>query len=278
MIKRYIDILNENITELDYYIFDWDDNILMMDTPIYFEKNIGGKWVKKNISAKEFNQIKSKYPKYWENEEWRCDLSKAFVEFQDDGPRGDDALIDDTIHALSHKKYGPSWNTFKNCIIGGNLFAIITTRGHEPETIKRAIEYIIYNELSDIQQDTLIKNLMIYHDAFNEDFEYLIDDYLNNCIFIGVTSNFFVDKFGYNANRNPSKGKKDAVEYTMKHFKKYKDILKVPVKIGFSDDDMINHETIKELFIRYKEPMDGVDFYMFDTSNPDLKGGVKTKL
>jgi len=265
--KKYKNFIN--INKLKYSIFDYDDNLLYLDTKIHFEHFINGKWVKEDISTEKFANIKKIYSesKFWDNDEWRCDFKTAFIEFRDFGPRGTNAHLDDTIVALNNKRYGPSWPDFIETLINGNLFGIVTTRGHEPDTLRKSIEYIIYNELNHTQQDEMLKNLMIYHKAFKKDFDYLIDDYLDNCIFIGVMSKSFVDIFKSDSSKNTSKAKSYAVNYIVKKFKQYKNKLNVPVTIGFSDDDSTYYNAIKKLFVSYNEPLDGVTYSVFNTSN-----------
>lgn len=276
--KTYKQFINESINQLKYYIFDWDDNILFLDTPIHFEHFVDGEWKEEIISAKKLVDIKAEYPQYWDNEEWRCDFEVAFIEFRDYGPRGDNAFLEDTIEALNDKRYGPSWDAFIETLVNGNLFGIATTRGHEPDTLRKGVEYIIYNELNSEQQDKMLRSLMKYHDAFDEDFDYLVDDYLNNCIFIGVMSEGFTKLFGYKAHKKPTEGKREAVNYIVKKFKKYKDKLDVPMSFGFSDDDVNYYDTVKDLFVSYDEPLDDIEYFMFDTSDPKLKGGKKEKI
>jgi len=276
--KEFVNEKNE-IQKLKYSIFDWDDNILVSETPIHFEHFVDGKWVPEDISPKDFVDIKEKFPKYWDNEEWRCDFSTAFLEFRDYGPRGTNAFLEDTKKALSLKEYGPSWYDFVRTLINGELFAIVTTRGHEPDTLRKSVEYIIYEELDTNQQDIMLKNLMKYHEAFNVDFDYLIDDYLNNCIFIGIMSETFKTTIGNEETiKNVAKGKELAVKYVIGKFSKYGKMINVPTSIGFSDDDKDYYDSVKNLFMSNKELFDDIDFYVFDTSNPKLKGGVKTKI
>jgi hypothetical protein len=263
-----INNINESINSLRYCIFDWDDNILHMETPIHFQHKENGKWVEIDVSTSEYARIKNTVPDYINGEEWRIDFDRAFLDFRDFGPRGKNAFLGDVIKSLDNKDYGPSWNNFINCLISGNLFSIVTTRGHEPETIKNVVRYIIYHELNDFQQNLMLKNLMIYHEFFSKDFDYLIDDYLNNCFFIGITSQYFIDKFGYDPSSNPSKGKKDSIQFIINRFNQYSKQSKLPTKIGFSDDDISYVNTIKNLFIRNKEVLDNIDFYLYNTHDP----------
>lgn len=277
-INNFENFLKENFNNLRYSIYDVDDNLLFLDTVIHFEHKVNDKWVKVNISPKQFVNIKEKYPIYWDNEEWRCDFDTAFLEFRDFGPRGKNALIEDFINAINNKKYGPSWDSFINTLISGQLFAIVTSRGHEPKTIKHAIEYIIYDVLNDYQQHTMLDNLMKYSEFFNKTFDFLIDDYLNQCYFIGVMSNYFKKLFPNTDVRNVANSKKLAVQYVINSFIKHGKKKKIITKIGFSDDDYDFYNAVKNTFVLNKEILNNVDFYLFDTSDSNLKGGKKEKI
>lgn len=271
MILNYKDFLNENITQLRYYIFDWDDNILMMDTKIHAKKNINGDWVDTLISTKKLVEIKEKYDKYWDNEDYKLDFNKAFIEFRDFGPRGENAFLDDVKEAIDKKNFGPSWNDFIKCLINGNLFGIVTTRGHEPDSIRKGVEYIIYDVLTTEEQDEMLSNLVKYHETFEKDFDYLVDDYLDNCFFIGVMSKYFIDIFGYDPSKDPNKGKQDAVKYIIDNLSEYGKKMNIPTKIGFSDDDPGYYNAVKKVFVRNKELFDKINFYVFDTSKEGSK-------
>jgi len=139
--------------------------------------------------------------------------------------------------------------------------------------------YIIYNELDPSDHDKMLKNLMKYHDVFDVDFDYLIDDYLSNCIFIGIMSESFKNTIGDEASsKNVAKAKELAVNYVTKEFSKYGKMIDVPTSIGFSDDDKNYYDSVKNLFMSNKELFDDIDFYVFDTSNPELEGGKKRKI
>lgn len=279
MIKRFNEFINESKENtLSYSVFDWDDNILIMETPMHFQKKVKGEWVDWDLTPEQFAKVKLRYPKYWDNEEYRCDFDNAFLEFRDFGPRGKDAFFEDSLKALNDKKYGPSWYEFIDTLVEGRLFAIVTTRGHESDSIRRVVEYIIYNKLSDDQQDKMLKNLMKYHDIFKKDFDYLVDDYLNNCYFIGIMSKYFKKTFGYDPSKQPDKAKSDAVKYVLDRFKKYAKKVSMNFQIGFSDDDPRYSDAIKSLFMSNEKTLDFVeDYYVFDTSNPELRGGKRFK-
>ena len=64
MVLKYNEFIKENsvVSQLEYCILDWDDNILKMHTLLHFEKKIDGEWVDVDITAEQFAEIRKKYP------------------------------------------------------------------------------------------------------------------------------------------------------------------------------------------------------------------------
>lgn len=272
-----------NIKKLSYYCFDWDDNILHMNTAIHLEKMVKHKWCPMILSTSEFAELRQKKTK------WRFpndDDNKAFAEFTDLGPRKNNAFIEDTIEALQNKKYAPSWDKFIECLINGNIFSIITARGHEPETIKKAVRYIIDNVLTKKEKNKMLRNLLVYISKFIENhnsdkpytFNELIDEYLDKCDFYGVTSEHFKQFFDTDASK-PEEAKETALKMFTERVHKFGEIIKAKVHIGFSDDDKGNIDIIKKLFknelsLKFRK----INFNIYDTSNPEIKDGVRIKI
>lgn len=270
-----------NIETLKYCIFDWDDNILIMETPIHFQHFENGRWINKDITPQEFTQIRKKYPNnYMDNVEWKGDRTYSFVEFKDFGPRGENAFIEDVKKTIKHKKFGPSWDMFIETIINGRLFAIVTTRGHEPKILKDAVRYIIYNVLTNEQRSEMEKNLKNFNHIFNIKTDNLIEQYLKSCYFIGMFSQAFMDEFQYlPLGSKLNQGKKDAINKFVNFVRGFAKRISKPLKIGFSDDDINFSNAAKELFMNTEKSLDfDENFYVFDTSNPKVNGGVKVKI
>ena len=105
----------KNIDVLSYYILDFDDNILFMETPLHFQHFENGKWVNKDITSQEFADIRKKYPdSYMDNNEWKSDQKYSFIEFSDFGPRGINAFLEDVKKSIKYKKF---CHFFRCCII-----------------------------------------------------------------------------------------------------------------------------------------------------------------
>jgi len=228
-----------------YYIFDYDDNLLFLPTTLHVEKYENNKWVKKDISSSEYREIRKDLLikngwKYYND-----DVNYTYSDFGDNGSRGDKALLEDTIYALENKNYGPSWDSFKKCIINGNIFMIVTARGHEPNTIKNVIRYIILNYLDNYEIIDMIKNLKIFNAYFSTRDTYWtiqehVDYYLNNCDFIGISSNYFKTNFDNDVCLpvSPEKSKSVAIKYFVNKISQYGIKYNKEISVGFSDDDL----------------------------------------
>lgn len=233
-----------------YYAFDWDDNILYMPTVIHMEMKQGDDWVPVDVSTKEFAE-KRKDPDYRLLDQ---SPESAFSEFRDNGPRGESAFMDDMRSAISSKEFGPAWPDFIECLTEGALFAIITARGHESGPMRKGVEWIIDNILSEEQIDEMYNNLLKFKYFFDNDVEYprlikgipsknpVVMNYLDNCEFIGVSSP--------SRGGSPSDPEK-AKEIALLSFKeKVNDLARsigVSAKIGFSDDDPGNVKHIEDV-------------------------------
>ena len=168
-IKKWEKFLFEykNVDILKYYIFDIDDNLLFMETFLHFQHFEDGKWVNKDITSQEFAHIRKEHPTdYMDNNEWKGDVNFSFIEFRDFGPRGTNAFIEDVKNSIDHKKFGPSWDIFLDVLKEGRLFAIVTTRGHEPSTLRSAVKYIIENVLTPEERIEMNKNIMNFNEIF----------------------------------------------------------------------------------------------------------------
>jgi len=235
-------------------MFDWDDNILTLLTKILIDRLVGGNWNKDEVSSAVFRDIRNDLNKYANGEESDLryrnnDPDQAFSGFRDFGPHGDSIFLNDTIEAIELGNFGPVWKKFIKCLVNGNIFMIITARGHEPNTIKKAVEWIIFNYMSDNKRNAMCENLRLYNEKFGiDDFNLsdneLIKHYLSNCEFIGVQSQYFQDRFYHvGASGSPEQGKEIAIGSFVKKINEYGKLIDSKVSVGFSDDDLgtVNH-------------------------------------
>ena len=191
-----------------------------------------------------------------DSKNWRISGDTAFCEFRDSGPRGKDAFIIDVKDAINASKFGPAWDDFMECLINGALFAIITARGHESDSMRSGVEYIIDNVLSNEQKQEMYNQLLKFAykfkdtevDSYDRILRGVASDnplfkiYLDNCDFVGISS---PSRGG--SPDNPEKAKEDALLDFKSKVNNFAGMLGVSAKIGFSDDDVKNVNHIEEL-------------------------------
>lgn len=293
MIIKFNNFINEsNDLELHYYAFDWDDNILHMPTCIHMDKKENGSWIPIDVSTSDFAIVRND----WEN--YRLvnqNPDQAFSEFRDTGHRGESAFIEDVKVALSKNDYGPSWEVFLKCLTEGALFAIITARGHEPQTMRKAVDYIIDTVLSEEDKFLLYSNCLKHAHMFSFGQEYdripktqlsktpLVKDYLNNCDFYGISSPSFKDNFNLGDALNPEIAKEKALDKFIEKCNILgKKVGAKSISVGFSDDDSKNVEHVNSYF-KEKSALSNnlmphkVKLNLYKTTDRSIKGGERTK-
>jgi hypothetical protein len=243
----------EGTPDMKYYAFDWDDNIVHMPTKIIVKNEEGDEvGMSTDDFAEHRNQI-GKEPFDYKGETIVGYGTDPFRNFRTDGDK--DFLVDSMT-----AKEGPAFEDFKESINNGSIFAIITARGHNPNTIKQAIYNYIISGYGGIDKDQLIKNLKKYRSFADEDDasdNELIQSYLEMNKYHPVS---FGDSGGAtNPEELKVRAMQDFVEYIrglagILHKKAYlkndirnKFVPEMPV-IGFSDDDLKNVEVMKKYF------------------------------
>jgi hypothetical protein len=250
-IKKFTQFIIESIDNSEhllYYAFDWDDNILMMPTKIIMKKRVEDDWVDYPVSTAEFAEVRT------DTENWKIDYDTAFIEFRDQGERGDMAFLEDVKSAISQNRFGPAWEDFIECLVNGSVFAIITARGHESSSMKRGVEWIIDNVLTESQLFEMYNNLRKFEYFYGKESDSeriltgipsqnpIIQKYLDSCDFIGVSA---PSRGGSPA--NPEKAKEEALLLFKQKVNDYAQRLGKVAKVGFSDDDLKNVKHIEDL-------------------------------
>lgn len=294
-IRLLSDLLSENQRDLEmhYFAFDFDDNILHMPTKILMDKKTDSGWEPVDVSTTEFTVVRNDKENYRLRDN---DPGKAFSEFRDTGSRGKDAFLIDTKNAIESNNYGPSWKSFIKCLTDGSLFAIITARGHEPESIRKAIEWMIDNILTEEQKFLMYSHCLkfaYYYSPHDVDYysriprgkftsNELIKYYLDNCYYYGVASDSFAKEFGEATSSNPEAAKQLALDKFIEKCNEFgAKIGAKSVSLGFSDDDPKNVEHIKKFFKEKSSLMiptpHELKLSVFSTVNREIQGGIKTK-
>ena len=247
------------------YSFDWDDNILKMPTRIHLEYKAGGlHWVPVSVSTEQFRSIRNKI-----GTEFRYlndNVLDAFKDF-----REYESFIRDVTYALDGRSFGPSFNDFKEALINGEDFSIITARSTSPLSLIDGIKLLIDKNFSLREKDEMEKNLKGTS----------INDYLKIQDYHPVSSKEFLNNFNLDLDgSNPEKGKEIAFRsFVDRVVKQIDDIIDDTnfegISVGYSDDDLNNLEIIenlirKELSLKYPK----IKFNVYDTSdsnNPKKK-------
>lgn len=285
--------VNYRVAERDfkYYIFDWDDNILHMPTRIHLEKRMpDGTWAPHSVSTAAFAVVRN------DKENFRAPggvWANAFSDFQDYDNENESRFLRDAREALEKvlsgaTKPGPSFHTLRQTLVEGRLFAIVTARGHEPESLKKAVRLFIDLVLTPDELAEMLSNLRGYRACFDglEQFggdEEELAYYLALNRYHAVTNPSFKRWMTGAAGGQPAAENakqfavRDFVEHVSKIMSKTGDQeFRNPISVGFSDDDpgnVIAVEQYIEAELAKKFP--GIKFCVYDTSDPGLNNGRK---
>jgi hypothetical protein len=274
--------------DLKYYIFDWDNNILHMPTKIHLEKkNTDGTWTPHSVSTATFSIIRSDTANYrppggdWDN---------AFSDFRDIEIADQNVFLRDTKIAVDlvvseNAEGAPSFYRFKQALIEGRIFAIVTARGHSPEIIRKGVEYFIEKVLSKIEKEQMIRNLRGYLECYapeeqKETDGEVLEFYLSQNKYHGIMSPQFRKIMGLKPGSSPNTetGKQFAIHDFIQHvidIARLRELDK-PISIGFSDDDVRNVEAVEE-YIRNQliAEFPNVKFVVYYTDDPNTIDGRK---
>lgn len=278
--------VNESVKgrDLKYYVFDWDDNILCMPTRIHMERlTKKGEWVPHVCSTATFSIIRKDTDHYRFPQNQR-DL--AFVEFQDERtPLGGGNFIKDLDVALDDicsgkKQPPPSFATFRKTLVEGRLFAIVTARGHEEETLRAGVQRFIDRVLTPVEREIMLINLRGYDHCFDHVQTFpsqtqVLQHYLSLCHYHAITSPTFGARIAEEAPgpQSSEKLKRFAIQDFINHLVDILDrtgmaALRLPISIGFSDDDRHNVDAVRdyiETVLVRRFP--SVKFCIYDTSD-----------
>jgi hypothetical protein len=245
--------ISKGTPDLKYYAFDWDDNIVHMPTKILVKDESGNEVGMSTDDFAEFRHQIGKEPFNYKGNTIVGYSDSPFRNFRTDGDK--DFLVD----AMRAKK-GPAFDDFREAINNGSIFAIITARGHNPNTIKEAIYNYIIDGFNGIDKDELIKNLKKYRSFVGEDEmsdEELIKSYLE-------LNKYHPVSFGDDQGAvNPEEAKVEAMEAFVNYIKAMAAVLNKRaflkkdirnkfnpdnLSIGFSDDYPKNIEVMQKHF------------------------------
>lgn len=134
-----------------FYFFDFDDNVMSLDTPIFLFHRHSGEELQ--LSTAEFAQVSPQVGQPGPYHDYEIDLNDyhgSFRRFRDLAPHEDAAgreqpFVEDLRSALARPDFewrGPSWELFFHAVHNRRPLSIITARGHHPTTLARGVELL----------------------------------------------------------------------------------------------------------------------------------------
>ena len=264
--EKQIKLLTEDVSDdtsvdtkiVRAYSFDWDDNIINMPTTIKVVKN----GEKIEVPTDEYANIRNN-PEYTLGDD-------AFDNFI-----SDDKFLSDLEEAIKTKSFAPSFDKFKEALIFANPISIITARGHDPKTLRRAMDIVISGTFSESELSDMLENIQErLPETVGLDAQETLKIYLDSHDYHPVTSEIFAEKFGLKPGSasNPEQNKKIAFRsYVEKIINKTKEMVNTKynkLSIGFSDDDLGNIKAIESYIEEeLKHEFPDVRFTIYDTSD-----------
>jgi len=249
---KFKEIILEN--KKKFFLFDWDDNILVMPTKILMDKKTKRGWTPVEVDSEEFREVRKRI-----GSDYRL-RPDSFTQFKD--PKQFEI---DLLFALENQNFGPSFEKFIDVLINGDDFGIITARGHSPNVIKDGVKVLIKNYFTPQEIKLMIKNLGGEN----------VEKYLSRQKYRTVSSQEFSDEFNLGVgSQSPEVGKKialtDYIHNVVKATNKLvNDEKYTKISVGFSDDDLGNIKAVEEIIreeLQKKFP--DINFVIYDTSDP----------
>ncbi len=250
-IIRILREIEEREIPMKYYAFDWDDNLMYMPTQIYLLDDDGEEV---GMGTEDFAEYRTEIGKKPFDYKGFTIANFAPEPFRDFKTNGDGKFLKDVMSAELAED--AAWSDFVEAINSGSLFAIITARGHRPNTLKSGVLKLINSNRGGIDSDELYDSLVRMRKNAGEkpkDKETEIKKYLDLCRFYPVS-------YGEGSATNPEVAKISAMNKFITYVKAQAEKLNlrlskniengiankfVPI-IGFSDDDPRNIEAMSK--------------------------------
>jgi hypothetical protein len=260
---------------LKSYAFDVDSNLVFTDTKIILEK----KWennirIPVDVSQEEYEIVKFDTVNY---RHVNNDIENSMANFKISWN-----FEQDILHAITQKKFWPSWNKFIEAHRYASPIGIITARWHSVEELKNTHKKIIMEFLTEGQREDLLYSMKERLGQYKISDEELIEDYLNNNYYAPCSNKEYLASIGKKLSDSMSDRKNAAFEQFVLHTKKVfetsygKDFLaKRKIRVGFSDDTSKNidwlhdHIYTKDIGLMRKYPE--ILFRMYDTGEVTAK-------
>ena len=227
-------------TPQSFYFFDFDDNIMFLETSILIQNTVTSEVMA--LSTAEFARVSPflGVPGKWQA---YAIFKDSYKHFRDHDARDESFFVSDIRTAITQRAredwQAPSWDFFAHACARQRPLSIITARGHNPETIKAGIRLL--NEFGLIEQEP---NYLTIFTVSNEDVRISLGD----------------KELHYTI---PSLKKLAIVRAVEAGLEKYGHDL--PHQFGMSDDDPRNVNLIIEAMRECKQQHEDKRFFVFNT-------------
>jgi len=259
---------------LKSYAFDVDYNLVYTDDTIWIDVLENGKWVPKEISQKQYEEVASQL-KTWETMRYlNNDMEQSMKNFRGAGKY--EKTLFDALSKENNTGKWPSRNKFIEANTYASPIAIITARGHPVEDLRETHRKIILDELSSGQQEDLLTSIQERLWDHKQSDEFYINTYLNNNFYAPCSDEQFLATIEKKLSDRMPDRKNAAFEAFVVHAKKVFEhyywanfMATRKMRIGFSDDTSSNIEWLHNyihtdktgLMRKYPEVL----FRMYDT-------------
>jgi catechol 2,3-dioxygenase-like lactoylglutathione lyase family enzyme len=133
---------------ISFYFFDVDDNLLFLPTKLYLWN--AETQVELPISSRDFAAVQNELGRPGKWQAWSA-RAETFRDFRDQPgvPAAGQAFVTDLKAAVAHDMgwRGPSWPLLVHAAKFGRPIAVVTARGHEPQTIEAGLRELVALQL-----------------------------------------------------------------------------------------------------------------------------------
>lgn len=262
-------------------MFDFDGNLLTTASTVKLEHYENGVWVPRNLTTSEWAAVSERNDTSYRASQ----LMDMYWDYSDKD--GDDAFERMALQAAENKSnFGPAYPFWRQHILRGIPYAMITARAHDPVNMKRGMEALMRRVFTAQEQHAIVKGFLSetapifdydnkdgWWKKFFADENNVWNTYMRGCQFFPV-SNEWLDARSECESSAACKAKtvSDLVANTLP-YRTRGEQPQVTV-MSFFDDEHPNLKAVREIMenelaVRHPE----ICFRIYDTS--DLKAPAK---
>lgn len=246
---------NYHLGGRSFYFFDFDDNILYLSTQIMlFHKRTAEEVA---LSSSEWTMNHHTIGVHGAYRDFEIRLDDNFGSYRNFRDHGDEMLrrlgrkeqpfVEDVRAALAQPDalwMGPSWQCFYHACFNQRPVALITARGHHPDTIKEGIRVLVEHGVLPMEPNYLavfpVSHPEVRNALGDEGGTMSVAELKQNAIRASVAR--AIEEYGMNPHH----------------------------RFGMSDDDPKNIQLIHREMVRLKSELPEMSFFIIETQNGDF--------